>query len=126
MVAVVIDALARQGHPGVTATHEFAIQAIDRGAIDASALARDLGVSRQAAAKTVAALEELGYVQRAADAGDARRKRLRVTRRGHQMGALGGAAFNELRERLRTDVGAQNLAAVEDALRRLSALDAGA
>ena len=74
MVAEVVDELARQGHPGVTATHEFALRAIEAGGNDASALGRRLGVSKQAAAKTIAALEQLGYVERLVDPDDARRK----------------------------------------------------
>jgi DNA-binding MarR family transcriptional regulator len=38
----------------------------------ASSLGRSLGVSRQAAAKSIAALEELGYVERQTDPRDAR------------------------------------------------------
>ena len=56
LTARVIAELAEKGHPGVTATQEFALRAIDRGAADAAALGRELGVSRQAAAKMIEAL----------------------------------------------------------------------
>ncbi len=112
----VVTELAAAGHPGVTATHEFALRAVDQGAGDASSLARALGVSRQAAAKTVEALEELGYVERAPDAVDGRRKRLTVTPRGHEMSAVGGAAFDDLRELWRRAVGADDLRVVETSL----------
>jgi DNA-binding MarR family transcriptional regulator len=99
MVDDVTDELARRGHPGVTANLEFALLAVKEGADSASGLARALGVSRQAAAKSVATLEDLGYVERVDDPADARRKALRVTARGDEMTAIGAARFDELRAR---------------------------
>ena len=121
MVSEVIAELAQRGHPGVTAAHELAVRAIHQGAGDASALARQLGVSRQAAAKTIATLEELSYVERLADASDARRKPLKVTTHGYEMVTIGAAAFNALRDRLERDIGAERLDIVEDALHKLAA-----
>jgi len=120
MVSGVVDELARQGHPDVTATLEFALVAIRAGARDASALGRSLNVSKQAAAKTIATLEHLGYVRRESDATDARRKQLVITDRGTQMTAIGANAFDELRERWIEAIG---LDQVEQAERALQALD---
>ncbi len=120
MVEEVVAELARQGHPGVTVTHEFALRAIDEGANDASALGRRLGVSKQAAAKTITALEQLGYVERVAHPSDARRKELRVTSRGYEMDAIGGATFDKLRERWQASIGSQHARATENALRELN------
>jgi DNA-binding MarR family transcriptional regulator len=120
MVEEVVAELTRQGHPGVTATHEFALRAIDEGANDASALGRRLGVSKQAAAKTIAAHEHLGYVERVADPKDARRKELRVTARGYEMQAIGGATFDKLRERWQASIGGQQASATENALLELN------
>jgi DNA-binding MarR family transcriptional regulator len=121
MVDEVVAELERQGHPGVTATHEFALQAIDEGAQSASDLGRRLNVSRQAAAKSIAALEELGYLHRRDDPADARRKMLVVTPRGHEMMTIGAAAFDELRSRLSAHVGPAQLASFESVLRALIA-----
>jgi DNA-binding MarR family transcriptional regulator len=120
MAEEVVAELARQGHPGVTVTHEFALRAIDEGANDASALGRRLEVSKQAAAKTITALEHLGYVERVADPRDARRKELRVTPRGYEMHAIGAAAFDKLRERWQASIGSQQVRATENALRELN------
>lgn len=120
MVEQVVAELAAAGHPGVSASLEFALRAIDTGADDASALGRRLGVSRQAAAKSIAALADLGYVERLDDPEDARRKRLRVTARGHEMSAIGGAAFDALRERWRTTIGTEQLERTEAALLELT------
>ncbi|MDN4613182.1 winged helix DNA-binding protein [Leifsonia sp. F6_8S_P_1B] len=81
-VDVVVAQLKEAGHVGATANHEFALRAVDAGAGTASDLGRALRVSKQAAAKAIASLEELGYVERRADPSDARRKRLVVTPRG--------------------------------------------
>lgn len=116
MTAEVVAELARRGHPGVTATHEFALLAVDAGASDASALGRRLGVSKQAAAKTITALEQLGYVERVADPADARRRPLRVTPRGYEMNAIGGAAFTSLRTALEREIGTEGMASLEAAL----------
>ena len=121
MVEEVVAELGRRGHPGVTATHEFALQAIDEGAQSASDLGRRLNVSKQAAAKSIAALEGLGYVERRRDRTDARRKTLIVTPRGHDLRTTGAAAFDELRSRLSAQVGSAQLASCERVLQALSA-----
>jgi DNA-binding MarR family transcriptional regulator len=120
MVELVVADLEKNGHPGVTATHEFALTAIDAGAQNASALGRSLGVTKQAAAKTISALEQLGYVTRVDDAQDARRRMLAVTDRGHDMMALGAHAFDEIRKRLIDRVGASDVDAMERVLSQLT------
>lgn len=119
MVDAVVDELGRQGHPGVTATLEFALAAIRAGAHDASALGRALGVSKQAAAKTIATLESLGYVSRVADPADARRKRLVVSDRGEEMVAVGAGVFDQLRQQWIESVGVATVEQAESALRAL-------
>ena len=119
MVDEVVIGLEDRGHPGVRASHEFALRAIDTGADTASELGRRLSVSKQAAAKTIAALEGLGYVSREADTGDGRRKRVRVTARGHEMVAIGAALFEAVRERWAAQIGVEQLEALEAHLGRL-------
>ena len=120
LVEDVVAELERQGHPGVTATHAFALEAIDGGAQSASELGRSLGVSKQAAAKTIAALEELHYLDRTIDPEDARRKRLAVTPRGYEMLAIEARTFDTLRTRLAEHVGVHDLETVERVLAMLS------
>lgn len=96
MVAEVRDSLEEAGHPGLTVANELAMQAIDRGASNAASLARETGVSRQAAAKTISTLESLGYVTRDADPTDARKKHVRVTPEGHSAISIGAAAFDRI------------------------------
>ena len=119
MVDEVTVELERRGHTGVRPVHEFALRAIDSGADTASELGRQLAVSKQAAAKTLAALEEMKYVDREVDPGDARRKRIRVTPRGHELMAVGGSLFDDVRKRWAKTIGAEELATLEAHLNEL-------
>ena len=121
MVDDVHGELAQRGHPGVRASHEFALRAIDEGADTASELGRRLSVSKQGAARTIAALEKLGYIEREPDPGDGRLKRLRVTDRGHDMMTLGASLFDDVRERWAAQMGPEQLKALETHLARLVA-----
>ncbi|HST38697.1 MAG TPA: MarR family transcriptional regulator [Conexibacter sp.] len=113
MADEVIAELERRGHPGVRPAHEFALRAIDAGADTASALGRRLTVSKQAAAKTIAGLEQLGYVGRTSDPSDARLKRVQVTPRGHELMTVGARLFDEVRDRWAAQIGAAQLAEIE-------------
>jgi DNA-binding MarR family transcriptional regulator len=77
-------------------------------------------VTKQAAAQAIAVLEQLGYVDRAADPGDARVKRLRVTPRGHEMMTLGAALFDEVRDRWAAQIGPRELDALQAHLAQLT------
>src|SRR3954465_14097173 len=99
MVDEVNVELAKRGHDGVRPVHEFALRAVDAGAATASELGRRLSVTQQAAAQTIAGLEGFGYADREPDPSDARRKRLRVTPRGHELMTVGGALFDDVRRR---------------------------
>src|SRR5579864_2941553 len=74
--------LARRGHPDLRPAHGFALQAIGPGGATATEAGRRLGISKQAAGKTIERLEELGYVRRDGDGSDRRQKVVRITPRG--------------------------------------------
>jgi len=109
--------LARQGHPDVRPAYGFAMQAIGRDGATASELGRRLGVSKQAAGKTVDRLVELGYAERSADAADARRKLVRLTPRGYDVLARSAAVFEQLRAEWVEQLGGDGVRAVEANLR---------
>lgn len=118
------DELAARGYGEVRPVHDFALRAILAGADDASKLGRATAVTKQAAAKTVAALEERGYVSRTPDPADARRMRLEVTPLGREMLAVGEAVFDQLRREWEDQVGRDAVETVEGALRTLAGNDA--
>jgi DNA-binding MarR family transcriptional regulator len=120
--ALVDDAilgLATRGYEDVRPVHDFTMRAIAAGADSASELGRRLSVSKQAAAKTVAVLEERGYVARGADPLDARRKRLQVTALGFEVMREGEAIFDELRDRWSQQIGSDELERFESNLATL-------
>ena len=108
--------LAERGYEDVRPVHDFTMRAIAAGADNASELGRRLAVSKQAAAKTVAVLEERGYVARSADPLDARRKRLQVTGLGFEVMRVGEAVFDELRDEWKRKIGAKQLERLESDL----------
>lgn len=114
--------LARQGHPELRPMHGFVMQAVGHGTT-AVELGRTLGVSKQAAGKTIETLERAGYVERAVDPADTRRKLVRLTPRG--IDALGRSAriFDTLRRRWADELGEDRLRALEADLRKVTPAD---
>ena len=108
--------LALRGHEKIRPVHDFAIRTIDAGADTAAELGRQLGVSKQAAAKTIAFLEERGYIAGGADPHDSRRRRFTVTEQGHALLLTGEQVFDELREQWAQRIGAEELDRLEEAL----------
>jgi DNA-binding MarR family transcriptional regulator len=119
MVDDAILELAERGYEDVRPVHDFTMRAIAAGADNASEVGRRLSVSKQAAAKTVAVLEERGYVTRGADPLDARRKRLQVTPLGFEVMRAGEAVFDELRYKWKQKIGAKQLERLESDLATL-------
>jgi DNA-binding MarR family transcriptional regulator len=111
--------LARRGHPDVRPAHGFALQAIGLGGATAAETGRRLGISKQAAGKTIERLEELGYVHRAGDDRDRRRKLVRLTPRGIEVLALSAMIFDDIRSRWQGALGASRLSALEEDLRTM-------
>lgn len=79
-------AFAAAGLDGIRPAQAVALVPLVGGALHASAVADRLGVTRQAVAQVVSALERHGYVIRSPDEGDARALLIELTPRGR--GAL--------------------------------------
>jgi len=109
--------LARRGHPDVRPSHGFAMQAIGVRGATATEIARRLGVSKQAAGKTVDRLEALGYVERVDDEHDGRRKLIRLTPRGLDSLTQSAAIFDDLRAGWVHKLGPARVAELEKSLR---------
>lgn len=117
--------LVARGYEEVRPVHDFALQAILAGADSTSEIGRRMGVSKQAAAKTVAALEERSYVSREPDPADKRRQRLYVTAHGLAMLNEAEAIFDELRAEWEKQVGARPVAQMESLLREVVGSESG-
>lgn len=115
--------LARYGHPQMRPAYGFALQAIGLDGATASELGRRLGITKQAAGKTVDRLEGLGYAERCDDETDGRRKVVRLTRRGLDVLARSAAIFQDLRAAWAKEIGAEKLADLEAILRTRTPAD---
>ncbi|MEO3824749.1 MarR family transcriptional regulator [Actinomadura sp. B10D3] len=115
--------LAREGHPELRPMHGFVFQAIGPDGTTAVELGRRLGVSKQAAGKMVESLERSGYVERASDPRDARRKIVRLTGRGVDALARSARIFDRIRADWARRLGADRMLALEDDLRRMTPAD---
>ncbi|GHG52246.1 MarR family winged helix-turn-helix transcriptional regulator [Streptomyces griseocarneus] len=114
--------LAELGHPDLRPAHGIAMQMISRGG-SISDLGRRLGVSKQAASKTVTGLEKLGYAQRRPSLIDQRQTEVALTPRGVEALTLSGDILNELRDEWAATVGDREMSTVEDVLARLGGPD---
>ena len=124
----IVDALhrelAEQGHPDLSPAYGYALQSVGRDGSTASEIGRRLGVSKQAAGKTVEKLETLGYVERVDDPQDGRRKLVRLSPRGTDMLVRSAEGFDRLRAEWVRVLGADRVRAMEADLRTMAAPDA--
>lgn len=116
--------LAEQGHREMRAAHGYALQAVGRDGATASEIGRRLGVSKQAAGKTVDKLESLGYVERVDDPQDGRRKLVRLAPRGIDVLVRSAEGFDRVRAEWVRVLGAERVAALESDLRTMVPADA--
>ena len=111
--------LARRGHQDMRPAHGFAMQAIGLQGATATEVGRRLGISKQAAGKTIERLEALGYAQRAGDSADRRRKLTRLTPRGVEALTLSAEIFDDIRNRWARTLGEDRVADLEASLRTM-------
>jgi DNA-binding MarR family transcriptional regulator len=114
------EELAARGHPELRPAHGFAMRAVGTFGATAADVGRRLGVSKQAAGKTIDRLAELGYVERGGESADRRRKLVRLTPRGTEALTLSAAAFDGVRARWAALLGADRVAALEADLRAVA------
>jgi DNA-binding MarR family transcriptional regulator len=112
--------LAQQGHVELRPLHGFVLQAVGVDGTTATELGQRLGISKQAAGKTIDRLVDLGYLERTDDPRDARRKLVRVTPRGVDGLRRSAETFDRLREQWVETLGEERVAALEDDLRTMA------
>jgi DNA-binding MarR family transcriptional regulator len=79
------ERLAERGWTDVRPAFGFVLLALRGGPVSLRELPGVLGTSKQAVSKLVDAMVAAGYVEREADAADARAKRARLSRRGQAL-----------------------------------------
>ena len=111
--------LRAAGHPSVRRSHGYVIQLLVEEEPTVTEIASRLGISQQAASKSVADLERLGYVERRADDRDQRARRVSLTTRGRDL----LTRTRDLRQRLAQELvdvaGADDVAAARRTLHAL-------
>ena len=112
--------LAEAGHPGFRPLHGVAFKAIGDG-VTASELGRRLGVSKQAAGKTIEGLEREGYVERVPDPVDASSKTIQFTPCGVEVQQRAFEVMARQRARWAEQLGEERMAAIEEGLREMTA-----
>ncbi|MFI7577337.1 MarR family winged helix-turn-helix transcriptional regulator [Micromonospora sp. NPDC049497] len=117
------EELARQGHPDLRPLHGFVLQAVGPDGTTATDLGQRLGISKQAAGKTVDRLVALDYIERVDDPRDARRRLVRLTPRGLDGLRRSAAVFDQLRRRWVEALGPDRVTAMEDDLRAVTPAD---
>lgn len=119
-------AFAAAGLDGIRPAQAVALVPLAAGGLHASALADRLGVSRQAVAQAIAALERHGYVTRAPDPVDARARIIELTARGRQALQVMRANAVTLERRWAEVLGERRLGELRQTLQMLLASEAEA
>lgn len=114
-------AFAAAGFDGIRPAQAVALVPLAAGGLHASDLAERIGVSRQAVAQAVTALERHGYVTRASNPDDARTRIIELTQRGSQVLRLMRANAVEVEKRWEQALGAQRLGDLRTTLQMLLA-----
>ncbi len=119
LAEAVLGEVAAAGHAGLRVSHGYVFQHLIGAARTVGELGERLQVSQQAASKVIAELESLGYVERTADAGDGRVRRVQLTDRGEQAVAAARAARSAIDRRLARRCGADALETTRQTLARV-------
>lgn len=117
--AAVQDELAALGLDDLRFSHGYVFQHLVEGEPTISELAAKLGTTQQAASKSVAELERLGYTERVPDPADARVRHVRLTARGHNAIAITRRLRAALEDRLTEVCGRDRLSETRAVLTEL-------
>ena len=113
------ERLAARGHPDLRPAHGYAVNAIAAGATTTARLAGELEMTKQGAAKLVAALERLGYLRLASDPDDARARALHLTPKARALLHAASEVQDEIESEWRELAGERPVRALRSSLERL-------
>jgi DNA-binding MarR family transcriptional regulator len=116
--------LADEGFEGIRFVHGSVFRHIDAEGSRLTTLADRSGLTKQAIGEFVTDLEDLGYLERVADAADRRAKIIRLTDRGRMAQAAAGRILADVEQRWARLLGRNQVAALRSALEQVVALEA--
>lgn len=118
-------AFAAAGLDGIRPAQSVALIPLTAGGLHASDVAERLGVSRQAIAQAIAALERHRYVTRAPDPLDARARIIELTARGQQALRVMRSSAVDSEKQWQQILGERRLAELRKILQMLLAAESG-
>jgi DNA-binding MarR family transcriptional regulator len=113
--------LREAGHPVIRQGHGCVFRFIHEGGSRLTDLAESSGLTKQAVGEVVADLEQLGYVERAADPNDGRAKMIRLTALGAEAQRTALGIFADMERQWAERYGAERVAAARALLEDLAA-----
>jgi DNA-binding MarR family transcriptional regulator len=116
LVDALHERLAERGWADVRPAYGFVLLALRAGPVSLRDLPGVLGTSKQAVSKLVEAMVAAGYVERAADPGDARAKRVQLSLRGRALLTEVEGIWTELEEGWADELGTERLAGLRSDL----------
>jgi DNA-binding MarR family transcriptional regulator len=117
-----LTALHEQGFDDLTPAHLIVLRWPGPDGLRPVEIAGQTGMSKQALNYLLGQLEEAGYLERVDDPDDRRAKRVRVTKRGYDVGQVMRAAVGEVEQEFIETYGKKDLKALLDLLGRLNAV----
>jgi DNA-binding MarR family transcriptional regulator len=115
--------LAERGYADIRHAHGCVFRYVERDGVRLTDLAELAGYSKQAVGEFVADLEALGYAERVPDPVDRRAKIIRLTPRGMEAKEAALEIFGAIEREWAEQIGEKRVAALRDALERLSELE---
>jgi DNA-binding MarR family transcriptional regulator len=115
--------LAEHGYGDIRQGHGCVFRYVEREGVRLTDLAELAGHSKQAVGEFVGDLEAMGYVERVPDPADRRAKIIRLTPRGIEAKGTAMGIFAEIEREWAEQIGEERVAALRDALERLSELE---
>lgn len=115
-VARLHEAMAAQGFDDLGSAYGFVFRALDGRALSVGELAQALAITTQGASKLAGEMERARYLERVADAQDARVTRLRLAARGRAALATARRFHRRFERGLQASLGARPVAGLRRAL----------
>ncbi|MFI7611131.1 MarR family winged helix-turn-helix transcriptional regulator [Nonomuraea terrae] len=117
--------LADEGFDGIRYVHGSVFRFIDAEGSRLTTLAERSGLTKQAIGELVGELEDHGYVERVADAGDRRAKIIRLTDQGRLAQVTAARILTEIERRWSRHLGGDQVTMLRRALEEVVALESG-